>query len=96
MGLWDYYTDNEWKQRDDIRALQLDAELDASNAEVMTRGLKAANRRIDRLELLLEGLLMYLENQGSISQDTLAVIMRELDKADGREDGKISRPEEKG
>lgn len=96
MSLWDLYLDNDVKQRDDIRALQLDSEIDASNTELMTRGLKAANRRIDRLELLLEGLLMYLENQGSISQDTLAVIMRELDKADGREDGKISRPEEKG
>ncbi|MCB9749433.1 MAG: hypothetical protein H6713_05410 [Myxococcales bacterium] len=92
MALWDYILDDDWKQRRDIRTLQLNTELDGETLQRVAQALEAANRRVDRLELLLEGLLMYMENQGAIDRQTLTVIMRELDRADGREDGKITRP----
>lgn len=92
VALWDYILDDDWKQRRDIRTLQLNTELDGETLQRVAQALEAANRRVDRLELLLEGLLMYMENQGAIDRQTLTVIMRELDRADGREDGKITRP----
>ena len=92
VALWDYILDDDWKQRRDIRTLQLNNELDGETLQRVAQALEAANRRVDRLELLLEGLLMYMENQGVIDRQTLTVIMRELDRADGREDGKITRP----
>ena len=92
VALWDYILDDDWKQRRDIRTLQLNTELDGETLQRVAQALEAANRRVDRLELLLEGLLMYMENQGVIDRQTLTVIMRELDRADGREDGKITRP----
>lgn len=89
---WEYHWDA--RQQEEIRELRLNAEWDAETLQQVKGALEATQRRVNRLELLLHGLLMYLENQGSIDRGTLDVIMRQLDRADGREDGKIDAPEE--
>ncbi len=89
---WEYHWDA--RQQREIQELRLNAEWDAETLQQVKGALEATQRRVNRLELLLHGLLMYLENQGSIDRGTLEVIMRQLDRADGREDGKIDAPEE--
>ena len=92
MSIWEMLEPWEVRHDRELRELKSNAEFSEQYLEAARVELLETRRRVDRLELLLEGLLMYMENQGAIDRQTLTVIMRELDRADGREDGKITRP----
>lgn len=87
-GLFSHLFDNEYRQREDIETLRLDAELDADNFMLLRRQLLANQKRVDRAELVLEAMFMYLENQGLMTRETLAVLIREVDGLDGKIDGR--------
>ncbi len=51
----------------------------------------ALRDRVDRMELMLEALFVHSESKGDIDKDTLRRIMRELDAADGKQDGRLRK-----
>jgi hypothetical protein len=80
--------DNEYRQRDDIETLRLDAELDADNIRRLAGHLDATRSRLDRAELVIEAMFVYLENQGLMNREVLATLIREVDGLDGKVDGR--------
>jgi uncharacterized membrane protein affecting hemolysin expression len=87
-GLLTHLFDSEYRQRQDIDTLRLDSELDADNITRLSRKLDATANRLDRAELVLEAMFLYLENQGLMNRETLAVLVREVDELDGKRDGR--------
>lgn len=86
--LFSHLFDSEYRQREDIETLRLDAELDADNIDVLRKRLDATSRRLDRAELVIEAMFMYMENQGMMNRETLAMLIREVDGLDGKIDGR--------
>ncbi|WP_146661615.1 hypothetical protein [Enhygromyxa salina] len=87
-GLFTHLFDSEYRQREDIDTLRLDAELDADNIGRLGRELQATTQRLDRTELVLEAMFLYLENQGLMNRETLARLVQEVDELDGKRDGR--------
>ncbi|MCA9690378.1 MAG: hypothetical protein KC636_12270 [Myxococcales bacterium] len=94
MSIWEMLEPWEVRHDRELRELKSNAEFSEQYLEAARVELLETRRRVDRLELLLEGLVMLLENQGTVDRDTLKLIIRELDRADGKEDGKMGRPPE--
>ncbi|PRQ02709.1 hypothetical protein [Enhygromyxa salina] len=87
-SLFDHFFDDDHRQRQDINTLRLDAQLDADNIQLLCRRLDATMKRLDRAELVLEAMFLYLENQGLMNRETLARLVREVDELDGKRDGR--------
>jgi hypothetical protein len=87
-GLFDNFFDNDYRQREDIDTLRLDAQLDTENIGRLTYKLHATAARLDRTELVLEAMFLYLENQGLMNRETLARLVQEVDELDGKRDGR--------
>jgi uncharacterized membrane protein affecting hemolysin expression len=87
-SLFQHLFDSEYRQREDIETLRLDTELDADNITRLARKLDATTKRLDRTELVLEAMFLYLENQGLVNRETLARLVREVDELDGKRDGR--------
>ncbi|PRP92583.1 hypothetical protein ENSA5_47640 [Enhygromyxa salina] len=80
--------DSAYRQRNDIETLRLDAEVDADNISHLRRRLDLTEARLDRAELVIEAMFVYLENQELMNRDTLAMLIREVDGLDGKVDGR--------
>ncbi len=89
MSLWDYLFDSEYKQRDDIDALQGQLQTSDEWIAALKRQLQAAQQRVDRLELVLEALVQLLEAKESLGREELEIMVQRVDLADGVEDGRI-------
>lgn len=89
MSYWDKLFDTEWAQRDDIDALQVEAESAADQAAELRRALREERRRVSRLELTLEALIEVLRERKALTRDEVAVMVQQIDLADGVEDGRI-------
>jgi len=93
MSFWDHLFDNEYKQRRDIELLRDVAHeqtLDQMNAVRRADDHAVAlGRRIDRLELLCEGLIEVLKNRGGLTADELTLAITRVDLRDGVEDGRL-------
>jgi hypothetical protein len=87
-GLFTHLFDSEYRQREDIEALRLDAEVDVDVIAGLSTQLRDTKARLDRTELVLEAMFLYLENQGVMNRETLAVLVREVDELDGKRDGR--------
>lgn len=91
MSLWRHLLDTEYKQRDDIDAAQEAADAAASAAEQSRHFARTNEQRVERLELLLETLFHHLEQSGLIDRQKFAVLVEQIDLADGNLDGRISK-----
>lgn len=87
-GLFDHMFDSDYRQREDIHSLRLDNELTDDNIRELQRSLIETRARLDRAELVVEAMFVYLENQGLMNRETLAMLVREVDGLDGKVDGK--------
>jgi hypothetical protein len=94
--LWAHLFDSEWKQRDDIeRALQLAEATDGDGLETARllgqarSQLRHLEGRLERTELLLAGLVGWLELEQGLTRDALALLVQRADLGDGVEDGRI-------
>lgn len=88
--LFKHLFDSEYRQRQDIETLRLDAEVDVDNIRQLQRRLAATESRLNRTELVLEAMFLYLENQGIVNRETLAMLIREVDELDGKRDGRAN------
>jgi hypothetical protein len=81
-----YVWDTDRRQRRDIESLRRDMQ----HAPDWRPMIQAQAERIDRLELLLKGLLELVVSKSLLTRAELSVVMQQLDLADGVEDGRIS------
>lgn len=88
MG-WEYLFDSEYRQRSDIESLKRTAAIANDSVDVALDQLGEARRRIAQLELTMEALVRLLETKGGIERQELALMIQQVDLADGREDGRI-------
>lgn len=89
MSLWSYLFDSDLKQRADIDALSEGAVAGAVSAAGTERRLGRTNARIDRVELMLEGIFRVLERRHLLTAEELRDLLVQIDLEDGREDGRI-------
>jgi len=89
MGYWDKLFDNEWAQRDDIDRLQHEAAFAADTAADLQRALHEQRQRVAKLELMVEALVEVLRERKALTRDEVAVMIQQIDLADGVEDGQI-------
>lgn len=89
MSIWDHLFDSEFRQRSDINQTSQTASTASASVVVLRRDLAATQKKLERLELVCEALVRYLEVREIMKPEELAVMIQRLDLADGREDGRI-------
>jgi hypothetical protein len=86
---WQYLFDSEAQQRSDIESLKRSAHIASDTIDdAITRAMEA-HQRIARLELTVEALIRLLELRGGLARQELALMIQQIDLADGVEDGRI-------
>lgn len=85
---FDHLFDSEYRQRDDINQLRHDTQNVDLDVDILRGQLAATQARLDRAELVLEALFMYLENQELLNREVFALVLREVDRLDGKQDGR--------
>lgn len=89
MSLWDYLFDNNYRQRDDIDALEHGSLASDQRIARLQRALADQARQVGNLELTVEALVHLLEERDVLTHDELALMVQRIDLADGIEDGQI-------
>lgn len=81
MRVLDYLLENDWIQRADIDRLNQKSRVDQ-------RRVGELEDEIGRLALVAETLLRVLEKKGAFSREEFRRLLTEVDREDGRVDGK--------
>ncbi len=89
MGFWDHFIQANHNDLNNLRA-ELHSIGDTSGSD---RRLDSAERRLDRLELAIDGLVELLKAKSLLTDDELALAIQRVDLADGVEDGRIGPDE---
>lgn len=92
MSVWDYLFEPKREVTLEISSIERDkAALHAAVESVagLRRDLAAAQRQIDRLELVCEALVSLLEARGHVERPALVQAIHRLDLADGVEDSRL-------
>ena len=97
MSLFDNLFDNEHRQRYDINSLSVtaasnDRHIDGLIQDLQDEKQKTAllHKKLDRMELVVEGLIRTLEAKELIAIDALKSVMLSLDSLDGEADGRMA------
>lgn len=91
MSLWKYLWDDDYKQRDDINALQGAQAASDTMTSRANRKLDRLEQRLNQLELTVHGIYRVLEKEGSINTAQFRELLVQVDLEDGREDGRIGK-----
>ena len=87
---WQYlFFDNDSLQRSDIETLKSSVRFAAEAAGDSMSDIADAKRKIAQLELTVEALVRLLETKMSLDRQELAVMIQQIDLADGVQDGRI-------
>jgi hypothetical protein len=86
---WTHLFDNDYSQRDDIESLAQATVDSQGSTAALKRQVAKLRERVDRNELMIEGIFRTLEKQGTLSLAEFRELMVQIDLEDGREDGKI-------
>jgi len=96
MGVLDYIFDSDWRQRADIEALKRQNRRIAHRRGTQTADLASRVKELEdavgSLALLCRGLMGLLEKQDLWDEEAFKEICRQIDAADGSEDGKTPLP----
>ena len=99
MSVFKYIFDSEWSQRSDIEKLKVQAARSSKHAEFAKATQKARIAELERdvgeLALLSKALMQIILERQLCTGEELEALMREIDLADGVEDGRISKGEVK-
>jgi len=87
--LWKHLFDSEWKQRDDIESVQSSVTSAMHDNVRLSRQLRAAEDKVERLELVVEALVTVLELRGGLDRQELALAIERIDLEDGVVDGRM-------
>jgi len=99
MGFWDHLFDSDWRQREDISALQKQARHRSKTLWKRSSQKVEQDRRQDErivelqdavgaLALLCKGTMHMLKEKGVWDEAAFQRICEEIDSADGQRDGK--------
>ncbi len=89
MTYWDILFDTDPAQRRDIDRLEQELSVARDGESLLQEQLHSMRGRVNRLELLCEGLVELLKTRSLVDDAQLRLAIQRLDLADGVEDGRI-------
>lgn len=89
MGYWDNLFETDLARSEKIEYLRMEAAGATDELVELRRAVADQRGQIARLELALEALLEVLRERKALTRDEVAVMIQQIDLADGVEDGRI-------